>query len=54
MMKERTMIYSSLKEQQLFKNKQTNVYWYLAFSNVAVAVFPMAPNPTPTAKPSAK
>ena len=27
---------------------------YLAFSKVAAAVFPMAPNPTPTARPSAK
>ena len=27
---------------------------YLAFSNVAAAVFPIVPNPTPTAKPSVK
>jgi len=27
---------------------------YLAFSNVAEAVFPIAPNPTPTASPSVK
>jgi hypothetical protein len=25
---------------------------YLAFSNVAVGEFPIAPNPTPTARPS--
>jgi hypothetical protein len=27
---------------------------YLAFSNVAAGEFPIAPNPTPTARPSEK
>lgn len=32
----------------------TNYIIYLAFSKVADAVFPIAPNPTPTASPSVK
>lgn len=33
---------------------QLNNMIYLAFSKVAEAVFPIAPNPTPTASPSVK